>query len=71
MWSDKKRHHFILLHRIKLALRASSDLPSAESFFMRAGPPLSPPSLPSATAAGFFFGIDLLRERLGMSDDCC
>ena len=42
-------------HRAKTAFRAISDLRFAESFLARASPPLSPPSLPSATAAGFFF----------------
>jgi len=37
------------------ALSAISLRRSAESFFARAFPPFNPPSLPSATAAAFFF----------------
>jgi hypothetical protein len=40
--------------RVNTALRAISDLRSGESFLARALPPFNPPSLPSATAAGFF-----------------
>ena len=59
--------HFLLFQRARTALRASSDLLLAESFAMRAGPPLRPPSLPKATAAGFFFFRLVILERLGMS----
>ena len=62
--------HLFLFHRAKTAFRAISDLRLADSFAMRPGPPLRPPSLPSATAAGFFFRFVFLRERLGMSHDC-
>ena len=47
-------------------MRAISDLRRAESFAARALPPFSPPSLPRATAAGFFFSRFMLLERLGM-----
>ena len=46
------------------ALRAISDLRRGESFAARAFPPLRPPSLPKATAAGFFSFPTLLLERL-------
>jgi hypothetical protein len=59
------KDYFLLLHRVMTALRASRDLALAERFFMRAGPPLRPPSLPSATAAGFF-RLFVLLDRLGM-----
>ncbi|HEY5345513.1 MAG TPA: hypothetical protein VIK62_04130 [Verrucomicrobiae bacterium] len=42
-------------HRALMALRAISFLRFAESFLARALPPFEAPSLPSATAAGFFF----------------
>ena len=41
-------------HRARAAFRAISDRRFLLSFFFRAGPPLSPPNRPSATAAGFF-----------------
>jgi hypothetical protein len=59
------------LQREIAALRADSLRSLAESFLALAFPPFKPPSLPSATAAGFFFWFDFLRERLGMSHDCC
>lgn len=52
-----------------MALRPSSDLSLAESFAMRAFPPLRPPNRPKATAAGFFFLPVVLLERLGMRHD--
>ncbi len=42
--------------RFLAALRAISERFFALSAFARAAPPLSPPSRPSATAAGFFSG---------------
>ena len=48
------------------ALRASADLAAGDSFAIRAFPPLRPPSLPKATAAGFFSLPVSLRERLGI-----
>jgi hypothetical protein len=50
-----KDFHLPFFHRVAMALRANADLSVAESFAIRAGPPFNPPSLPSATAAGFFF----------------
>jgi hypothetical protein len=55
-----------LFHRVRTALRPSSDLSFAESIAMRALPPMSPPRLPSATAAGFFFLLVGLLECLGI-----
>jgi hypothetical protein len=54
----ENKNHFSALYffqRAKTALRAISDLRFAESFLARALPPFEAPSLPSATAAGFFF----------------
>ena|ERR1017187_1664712 len=65
------KSYFLLFQRTKTAWRAISDLRLEESFAARALPPFEAPSLPSATAAGFFFFIGCLRERLGMSHDCC
>lgn len=61
---SQENHYFV--QRAKFALRASSDLSLAESLAIRALPPLRPPSLPKATAAGFFFLSVVLLERLGM-----
>ena len=63
-----EKSYFLFFQRAITALRPSSDLPFAESFAMRAGPPLSPPSLPKATAAGFFFLAVDLRESLGIAE---
>jgi hypothetical protein len=52
--------------RPKTARRAISDWRLAESFFARAFPPLRPPNLPKATAAGFFMVTAFVLERLGM-----
>ena len=49
-------YHFLERQRFLAAFLAISDRRAAESFAARARPPLSPPSLPSATAAGFFSG---------------
>lgn len=46
--------NFGLVHLVFAAFRAISLRFFEESFFALAGPPLSPPSLPRATAAGFF-----------------
>jgi len=63
--------HFVhVLQREFAALRADSLRSFAESFLALAFPPFKPPSLPSATAAGFFVSCGFLRERLGMSHDC-
>src|SRR6185437_4578123 len=43
-----------LAHRARAACAAISFFLSAVSLAARAGPPRLPPSLPSATAAGFF-----------------
>jgi hypothetical protein len=59
------KNYFALPHRAMTALRACSDLSLADSFLARAFPPLSPPNLPNATAAGFFPFFVL--ERSGMS----
>lgn len=64
------QNHFSLFHRVKTALRAISDLRRADNFLARALPPFKPPSLPRATAAGFFCWFNFLRDRLGMSHDC-
>jgi hypothetical protein len=47
-------------------LRAISDLRFAESFLARALPPFEAPSIPNATAMGFFFLFVVLLGRLGM-----
>jgi len=56
--------HFDLFQRAITAIRAISDLRFAESFLARALPPLRPPSLPNATAAGFFSLSLFMLERL-------
>jgi hypothetical protein len=66
-YKDLAADFFFLFHRVRMALRPSSDLSFEESFDMRALPPLRPPSLPKATAAGFFFLIVVLLECLGMA----
>jgi len=48
-----------LFQRAKAALRALSFRCFADNFCARALPPFKPPSLPSATAAGFFFVLEL------------
>ena len=57
---------FTRFQRANTAFRAISLLRLAESFAARALPPLSPPSFPNATAAGFFPSLVVLLERLGM-----
>lgn len=47
---------YVFRHRDDAACCAILDRSAFESFFDRAFPPLSPPSLPSATAFGFFAG---------------
>jgi hypothetical protein len=46
---------FAVAQRARAALRALRFRCAAVSFRARAFPPFSPPSLPSATAAAFFF----------------
>ena len=46
---------YSFFHRAPAAFRAMALRRFGVSFFARALPPLSPPSRPSATAAGFFF----------------
>ena len=58
--------YFLFPQRTRTALRAISDLRSGESLAARALPPLRPPSLPKATAAGFFSLTFLILERLGI-----
>jgi hypothetical protein len=56
-----------LLHRITPAWRAISERRFADSFAARALPPFDAPSLPSATAAGFFFLLIFVFDGSGMS----
>ena len=58
--------YFRFFQRAIIAFLASADRSSRESSAMRAFPPFSPPRLPRATAAGFFFFSGFLREGLGM-----
>jgi hypothetical protein len=51
--------------RARAAFRALRERSSGESFAAFAGPPFKPPSLPKATAAGFFSFLTL--EFLGMA----
>ena len=53
-YEDSASRRF-LSHRALAALRAISFLLSGESFSALAFPPFLPPSLPSSTAAGFFY----------------
>ena len=46
--------NYLFPHLAAAAFLAISDLFLADSFSARAFPPFSPPSLPKATAAGFF-----------------
>lgn len=50
-------NYFLLFQRESAALFAISRLISTESAFALAMPPFNPPSLPKATAAGFFSGL--------------
>jgi len=47
--------HFRFPHRAAAAFLATALRCSAVNFFIRAFPLFLPPSLPNATAAGFFF----------------
>jgi len=69
-WIQEGSHFDYALQRAFAALRADAVRCLAVSFLALAFPPLKPPSLPSATAAGFFFWSAFVRERLGMSHDC-
>ena len=53
-----------LAHRARTALRPSSLLCSGVSLENRTFPPLRPPSLPSATACGFFAFFFAIRYSL-------
>lgn len=55
-------------HLDRAAFLAISERFFADSFFARAGPPFLPPSLPRATAAGFFSGpLGMEEEVMGVS----
>src|SRR4051812_24487918 len=58
--------HVLLPQRAKTAFRAICDLRFAESFAARALPPFRPPSLPNATAAGFFSLPRFILDRLSL-----
>ena len=53
--SNNFLHLFFFAHRATAAFRALCARCLAVSFRARAFPPFKPPSLPSATAAAFFF----------------
>ena len=55
-------------HLVLAALRAISLRFFEDSFLALAGPPFNPPSLPRATAAGFF---SLVGVRVGSSLSSC
>ena len=57
---------FFFAHRASAAFCALAFRSAGVSIFARAGPPRSPPSRPSATAAGFFFDF----ASLAMSPAC-
>jgi hypothetical protein len=57
----------LLPHRAKAPFRAISDRSRTDNFAARAFPPLSPPSLPNATAAGFFLR-SVIRFAIGISN---